>query len=154
LAQSFVVQRVVTRVGERGALMIGLCCAAAAFLIYGLAPSWQLFLLGPFLGAFSGLIMPSAQSLMSRRVPGNQQGRLQGVNSAFMGICSIVGPVIYLSTLQFSVSTEKTLGLPGLPLLIAVAFCLSALVAAWFLAHPVADADAPPAPDLAEPSPS
>ena len=67
---------------------------------------------------------------MSRRVPAQQQGRLQGVNSAFMGICSIIGPVIYLTSLQFAVKTEKSVGLPGLPIVIAAGFCIAALVAA------------------------
>jgi DHA1 family tetracycline resistance protein-like MFS transporter len=144
LVQMFVVQRVVKRVGERGALLAGLFFAASAFLVYGFAPTWQVFMCAAPLGALGGLIGPGAQSLMSRRVPANQQGRLQGVNSAFMGLCSIAGPLIYLSALGFSVRTETTLHLPGLPILIAAGFCAAAFVAAWFLAYPVADADAAP----------
>ncbi len=140
IVQIFVVGRVVKAVGERGALLIGLGCAAAAFAVYGLAPNWIVFLCASPLGALGGLIGPGAQSLMSRRVPGNQQGRLQGVNSAFMGLCSIIGPVIYLSSLSFAVQREPTI-VPGLPILIAAGFCLAALIAAWFLAKPVADAD-------------
>lgn len=141
LVQVFVVQRVVKAIGERGALLIGLASATAAFTVYGLAPTWQVFLMAAPLGALGGLIGPGAQSLMSRRVPGNQQGRLQGVNSSVMGVCSIVAPVVYLGSLQFAVQTEKTVGLPGLPILIAAGFCAAALVAAVFLAYPVADAD-------------
>jgi len=141
--QVFVVGRVVRRLGERGALLIGLGCAAAAFLVYGLAPNWIMFLTAAPLGALGGLIGPAAQSLMSRRVPGNQQGRLQGVNSAFMGACSILGPVIYLSSLSFAVQHEASIP-PGLPILIAAGFCVSALAAALFLAKPTADAEPSP----------
>jgi DHA1 family tetracycline resistance protein-like MFS transporter len=143
LVQIFVVGRVVRTLGERGALLIGLGCAAAAFLVYGLAPNWIIFLAAAPLGALGGLIGPGAQSLMSRRVPGNQQGRLQGVNSAFMGICSIFGPIIYLSSLSFALHREAIVP-PGLPMLIAAGFCAAALVAAWFLAKPVADAEPSP----------
>jgi DHA1 family tetracycline resistance protein-like MFS transporter len=80
---------------------------------------------------------------MSRRVHADQQGRLQGVNSAFMGICSIVGPMIYLGALSFAVKRETVIP-PGLPILIAAGFCTAALVAAWFLAKPVADAEPSP----------
>lgn len=141
LVQVFVVQRVVKAVGERGALLAGAFFATAAFLVYGLAPTWQVFLCAAPLGALGGLIGPGAQSLMSRRVPGNQQGRLQGVNSGVMGLCSIFGPLIYLTSLSFAVRTERTIGLPGLPILIAAGFCGAALVAGYFLAHPVADAE-------------
>lgn len=143
LVQVFVVGRVVSWIGERGALLIGLACAVGAFLVYGLALTWQVFLCAAPLGALSALIGPSAQSLMSRRVPANQQGRLQGVNSAFMGVCSIVGPVIYLTALQFAVKSETTMPLHGLPILIAATFSFCALVTAFFLAKPVADADVP-----------
>lgn len=141
LVQMFVVQQVVKRVGERGALLAGLFFAASAFVTYGLAPTWQVFLCAAPLGALGGLIGPGAQSLMSRRVRANQQGQLQGVNSALMGLCSIAGPLIYLSALGFAVRTEKTVGLPGMPILIAAAFCAAAFVAALFLAKPVADAE-------------
>jgi len=143
LVQVLVVGRVVRAIGERGALLIGLGCSAAAFAVYGLAPNPLIFLMAAPLGALGGLIGPGAQSLMSRRVPGNQQGRLQGVNSAFMGLCSIVGPVIYLSLLSFAVQRESTVP-PGLPILVAAAVCTAALIAAWFLAKPVADAEPSP----------
>jgi DHA1 family tetracycline resistance protein-like MFS transporter len=143
LVQVFVVGRVVKAVGERGALLGGLFFAAAAFVVYGMAPNWIVFLCASPLGALGGLIGPGAQSLMSRRVPGNQQGRLQGVNSAFMGICSILGPVIYLGSLSFAVQHEPAAP-PGLPILIAAGFCAAALIAALVLAKPVADAEPSP----------
>jgi DHA1 family tetracycline resistance protein-like MFS transporter len=142
LVQVFLVQRVVKAIGERGALLIGLISALGSFLVYGLAPSWPIFLCAAPLWALGALIGPGAQSLMSRRVPAQQQGRLQGVNAAFMGVCSIIGPVIYLTSLQYAVKTEASVHVPGLPILIAAGFCVCALVAAWFLAKPVADADA------------
>ena len=144
IVQTLVVGRVVKAVKERGGLLIGLASAAAAFFVYGLAPTWQIFMCAAPLGALSALIGPGAQSLMSRRVPANQQGRLQGVNGAIMGICSIIGPVIYLGSLQFALKNEATLRLPGLPILIAAALCAGAGVAAWFLARPVADAEPSP----------
>jgi MFS transporter, DHA1 family, tetracycline resistance protein len=139
LVQTLVVGRVVKATGERGALLIGLACAVIAFLFYGLAsaPAW--FIAGTPFGALSALILPGLQSLMSRRVPANQQGRLQGVNSGFMGVCSILGPMIYLSALAFSVRMDAVLHLAGLPILIAAGFCAAALLLAIGVARPVAD---------------
>jgi DHA1 family tetracycline resistance protein-like MFS transporter len=139
IVQTLVVGRVVKAVGERGALLIGLATAVAAFTIYALArtPFW--FFVGIPPGALSALILPGLQSLMSRRVPATEQGRLQGVNSAFMGVSSIIGPIIYLSTLAFAVRQDATLHLPGMPILIAAAFCTLAFVLALVLAKPVED---------------
>ncbi len=140
--QTTVVGRVVKAIGERGALLIGLGSAALAFATYALAPTPVWFFIGIPLGALSALIGPGIQSLMSRRVPANEQGRLQGVNSAFMGLCSIVGPIIYLSTLAFAVREDPVLHQPGLPIMISSVFCLAALVLSVWWAKPVADAEA------------
>lgn len=139
LVQTLVVGRVVKAIGERGALLIGLSSAIVAFVIYGVSktPAW--FYVGIPAGALSALIMPGLQSLMSRRVPSNAQGRLQGVNSAFMGMTAIVGPIVYLSTLAFAVRHDAQLHQPGIPILIAAVFCLAALILAVRVAKPVAD---------------
>jgi len=135
------VGRVVRTLGERGALLTGLVCAVLAFLIYAFATRPLQFYVGIPCGALSALILPALQSLMSRRVPASQQGNLQGINSAFMGIAAILGPLVYLSTLAFAVRVDARMHLPGLPILIAAAFCATAFVLAAHLARPVADVD-------------
>jgi DHA1 family tetracycline resistance protein-like MFS transporter len=139
LVQTLVVGRVVKAIGERGALLIGLISAILGFIVYALASTPQWFFAGVPLGALSALIMPGLQSLMSRRVAGNEQGRLQGLNSAFMGLTAIFGPMLYLSTLAFAVRHDSQLHQPGLPVMIAAAFCAAALVLAVLVAKPVAD---------------
>jgi DHA1 family tetracycline resistance protein-like MFS transporter len=140
LVQTLVVGRVVKAIGERGALLIGLLSAVLGFLFYALAPTPAWFFVGIPAGALMALIMPGLQSLMSRRVAPNEQGRLQGVNSAFMGLTAILGPTLYLSTLAFAVRHDAKLHLPGLPILIATCFCIAALIMAVRVAKPVADA--------------
>jgi DHA1 family tetracycline resistance protein-like MFS transporter len=139
LVQTLVVGRVVKAIGERGALLIGLLSAILGFVAYALAPTPQWFFAGVPLAALSALIMPGLQSLMSRRVAANEQGRLQGLNSAFMGLTAIFGPMLYLSTLAFAVRHDAQLHQPGLPVMIAAGFCTAALVLAVLVAKPVAD---------------
>ncbi len=139
LVQTLVVGRVVKVIGERGALLIGLGSAILAFLLYGLAPTPLWFFAGVPAGALGALIMPGLQSLMSRRVAANEQGRLQGLNSAFMGLTAIFGPMLYLSTLAFAVRHDAQLHQPGIPIVIAGAFCMAALGLAVAVAKPVAD---------------
>jgi MFS transporter, DHA1 family, tetracycline resistance protein len=139
LVQTLVVGRVVKAVGERGALLIGLASATLAFLAYGLAPTPVWFFAGVPAGALGALIMPGLQSLMSRRVAANEQGRLQGLNSAFMGLTAIFGPILYLSVLAFAVRHDAQLHQPGIPIVIAGVFCAAAFALAYAVAKPVAD---------------
>jgi DHA1 family tetracycline resistance protein-like MFS transporter len=137
LVQTLVVGRVVKAVGERGALL--LVSATRAFITYALAPTPAWFFMGVPLGALAALIMPGLQSLMSRRVAANEQGRLQGVNSAFLGLTAIFGPMLYLSMLAFAVHHDARLHQPGIPIMIAALFCAAALGLAVAVAKPVAD---------------
>src|SRR5207237_260444 len=68
----------VRRLGEPRALLTGLACGALAFVVYGLAPNGVVFLLGIAPGSLYGLVYPSLQGLMTRRVGPDEQGQLQG----------------------------------------------------------------------------
>lgn len=135
--QAVVVGPLVKKVGERGALLIGLFSGFAGFLIYALAPTGWLYLCGLPIFAFSGLIQPGLQGLMTRRVSPQEQGQLQGANSAMMGICSIIGPTLYLAPFAWAVRHDATLHLPGLPVLIAAGLMLAATALAFKVATPV-----------------
>lgn len=141
IVQALIVGRVVKAVGERGALLIGLFSGFAGFMVYALAPTGFLYLCGLPLFALSGLIQPGLQGLMTRRVMPNEQGQLQGANSAMMGIASIIGPPLFLLPFAFAIRHDATLHLPGLPVLIAAVLMLAATVLGYAKAHPVATAE-------------
>jgi DHA1 family tetracycline resistance protein-like MFS transporter len=132
------VGRAVKALGERRALIIGMTAQITTFVIYALAPTPTIFYVGLLIGGLGGLISPSLQGLMSGRVLPSEQGRLQGASSALMGISSIIGPALYLSVFAFALRHETSLGLPGLPILIAAALCSAAMVAALRYAKPQA----------------
>src|SRR6185436_15253076 len=55
VVQGGLVKPFVARLGERGSLLVGLACGAAAFAIYGLAETGAVFWLAVPVGAFMGL---------------------------------------------------------------------------------------------------
>ena len=48
--------------------------------------------------ALMGLVGPSAQALMTRRVGPSEQGQLQGANSSIIGITGLIGPGLFTLT--------------------------------------------------------
>ncbi|MDB5471378.1 MAG: major facilitator superfamily 1 [Caulobacter sp.] len=137
LVQTLLISRTVKAIGERGGLLLGLASGAVGFAIYALAPSGILYLIGIPIFALSGLIQPCLQALMTRKVGPQEQGQLQGANSAMMGIAGIMGPMIFGSTFAFALHHEATLRLPGLPILIAASMMtLAMLLAARFAKTP------------------
>jgi DHA1 family tetracycline resistance protein-like MFS transporter len=137
LVQFFLIKPTVQRVGERGGLMLGQLAAIAGFTIYAMASNTWTFILGIPVFAFAGLIGPSAQGLMSRRVAPYEQGQLQGASSAIMGICSIMGPLIYTNLFAWTIRHDHIIPVPGLPILFAAFLILIAFLLTFRVARPV-----------------
>lgn len=130
LVQSFLVQPVVRRYGERNALLIGMGFMATAFAIEGWAPTTFWFLLGIPLGALSSFAGPALNSLMSQRVGADRQGQLQGANAALISIGGLIGPILFTGVFAFMIAPGRTIDVPGAPFYIAsLIVALGALLA-------------------------
>ena len=131
IVQGGMVQLVVRRFGERRAVIIGLLLGTAGFLIFGLAATGSMFLLGiPFMSLW-GLFGPSAQSLMTRHVGPTEQGKLQGAINSLRGIAGMLGPVLFTSIFAAFIETRQSFELPGAPFLLATVLLLGAVLLAW-----------------------
>ena len=119
---------VVKRVGERGALIAGLCAVIVGFTIFGLSTSEVGFFIALPIFELGGLAPPALLGLMTRRVSGAEQGRLQGANQSSGGVAAILGPIIF--PLSFAWALRHLPGLPGLPILISVGLLVATLALA------------------------
>ena len=118
----------VRRLGERRALLLGLCCGILGFAGLGLAPTPTLFLLAiPFL-ALRELAEPALSALMTRKVASTEQGALQGASSSLLGIAGLFAPTIYTESYAIFAAPRLGWNVPGMPFLIAA--CLLAAGAA------------------------
>lgn len=94
LTQGFVAGPISERFGERRALVIGIVSDAFAYVAIALATKgWMAFLLLPMF-CLGGVGQPALQSLLSRQVDEDQQGRLQGVLASLASLASVIGPVV------------------------------------------------------------
>ena len=137
VVQSFLIQPIVKRVGERGAVLIGAASGAAGFLIYASAPNGWVYIAGTVVFAFNGLLMPGLVSLMSQRVGWNEQGQLQGANQSLQGIASTLGPALFNGLFALAISNGAGLYMPGLPVYLASALVFCALLTAMRTAQPL-----------------
>jgi DHA1 family tetracycline resistance protein-like MFS transporter len=132
VVQGALVGPLVKRLGERRAIVVGLVCGAVGFTIYGLAPTWQIFALGIPIMAFWGLAGPSTQSMMSRRVSPQEQGKLQGATTGLASVAGVFSPALYGSLYAVFNDQLASLGLPGFPFFVAAGFLVTGmLVAVW-----------------------
>ncbi|MBL9215705.1 MAG: TCR/Tet family MFS transporter [Opitutaceae bacterium] len=130
LVQGLLVRRIVPAIGDSRAVLSAFGVAIAAYVAYALAPQgWMVFaiLTG---GAYATISGPALQSYITRRVPPNEHGAVQGVYAGLASLAGIPGPFIATWSFGWAIAPERSLPLPGIAfleaaLLIVLAFTLA-----------------------------
>jgi MFS transporter, DHA1 family, tetracycline resistance protein len=130
VVQGTLIGPAVARLGERGAMIVGLVFGVAGFAAFGLAATGMWFLAGIPLLALWGFAGAAALGLMSHRVSPSEQGRLQGANASIMGIANLLGPGLFAQTLAVSIG-GGTFHYPGAAFLLAALILVFAILVAW-----------------------
>jgi MFS transporter, DHA1 family, tetracycline resistance protein len=123
IVQGGLTGRVVKRIGESRAIIFGLSIAAVAYLSYGFASYGWIILLTIVFASLGGVAGPSLQGLVSRSVPADEQGAVQGALTSINGIAAILGPLLATNLFSYFTSKLAPVHVPG-----AAFFMSSALV--------------------------
>ena len=126
-----VVGRMVKALGERRAMMLGLACGTAGFVVYGLAGSGWLFLLGLPISALWAVAAPATMALVTQQVPAEVQGRIQGSLSSLVSLAGIVAPALFAGAFGFFIGPGAPVRLPGVSFLLAALLLGIAALVAW-----------------------
>lgn len=114
VSQAVIVWPIVKMFGERMAIMMGMACDAASYLVYAFAKTTRDMYIGLLLGAV-GLVWDAAlKGVLARQATADRQGVLQGSISAVKDVVAPLSPV--LTSVLFSVGQRN--GILGLPLFV------------------------------------
>lgn len=95
VAQVLVIPRVTRRLGEKKALVGALSGLVLAFFLLYLVNLYPVFLLILVLFSLANaFVNPLVQSLLSKETDARSQGSIMGLNTSYMSIGQIVGPVV------------------------------------------------------------
>ncbi|MDZ4739184.1 MAG: TCR/Tet family MFS transporter [Alphaproteobacteria bacterium] len=119
---------VVKALGERRAIIVGLCFGISGFLIYTFGSTGFWVWVAIPVAALWSFYGPAAQSLMSQRVSPSEQGQLQGALGSMNGISFIIAPIVY--PLIFAAAIDMKDGAGSLPVLGAPFFAAALLLLA------------------------
>ena len=125
------VRVVVSRVGERGSLLLGLAFGVTGFTFYGLAPVGVLFCAAIPVVSLWGLSGPAAQALMTQHVAPSEQGRLQGAISGLQGVAFMIGPSLFTGSFAAAIGSHPSWRLPGAPFFLAAVILAASFALAW-----------------------
>jgi len=141
----FMVKPVVSALGERISLVIGLLFGAGGMVLFGLATTPALFWLGIPVMSLMGLATPALQGLMTARVNPYEQGELQGAIGSVGAIAQMIGPVMFSFVFAQSISATPLFNthIPGAPFYLAALLLAAAALVARQTKRP--EAVTPPA---------
>ncbi len=115
IVQGGLTRRIIPRIGERRAALLGFSIMAVALTGYGLAPQgWMVYVLIVF-GSLSGLAVPAIQGMISRTVEDNEQGGIQGSLTGLQSVAGAIGPVLATAIFGFYISERAPAIVPGAP---------------------------------------
>jgi DHA1 family tetracycline resistance protein-like MFS transporter len=130
IVQAGLIQPVVSRIGERRAVLVGLGCWVVSHFIAASARTWMVFVSAMPLGALSGLAGPALNALLSRQVAADRQGELQGATSSMQSLTGILGPSLFAGSFAYATAAGSPLPEPGAPFYISATLLLGAAVLA------------------------
>ena len=136
ITQGGLVRVVVPKIGERVTINMGF--TVAAICMVGIAFSsqaWMIYaIIVPYVLGW-GLTAPAVQSLITRQVPPNEQGILQGAISSAQTVTGIIGPPVAGSVFGYFIGPVTPIHLPGAAFLLGAFLFVIGLVVAWKGVH-------------------
>jgi len=129
IVQGGLTRIIVPRFGERATATFAMCVTAVAYVCFAMVETgWMVYLIIA-VSSLGGLAQPALQGIMSRTMPADAQGELQGAIGAVASISMILGPP--LMTQIFAAFSA-----PGIPFAIGGVTILTAGAPFYFPGAP------------------
>jgi DHA1 family tetracycline resistance protein-like MFS transporter len=110
--------------------MLGMMLSATVMVLYGFATQgWMIYPL-ICIGSFGGIAGPAAQTLITKRIPPNEQGAVQGALSSLASLAAVFAPPIAAWSFGACIAPGSAVYLPGIAFFEGAAVMLAALALA------------------------
>lgn len=130
VVQGGLARRIVPRLGERRAIVVGLAIATVAYVGYALATAGWMIYVAIGVASFGGIAMPACQSLITKSVRPDEQGAVQGGLTSAQSLANVLGPLLGAGVFAWSIDPGRTGAHPGTVFLVSAGLSLAGLLAA------------------------
>jgi DHA1 family tetracycline resistance protein-like MFS transporter len=127
ITQGYLTGKIVPRIGEHRAILIGVVSGVLSMIGLALAAQTWVAYVALTIGMLQGLVYPSMNAIMSKQVPPDQQGELQGGMASLMSLTTILGPLVMTQMLGRFSASGSPIHFPGAAFLLAATLALVAL---------------------------
>lgn len=125
LFQGFVTGPAVARFGEWRVCLLGLVIGAIVAAGYGLAGSLVAVIVLMVIHGPEGFVHPMLVAMMSKAVPEDAQGELQGGISAVMNVAMLIGTVLFSQVFGYFMQVERGTPSPNVAFYLASAILVA-----------------------------
>lgn len=128
LVQGFLVAPSIKAFGHRKTVVIGLALEVVAMLIVAVVWSGTVLMILLPVSALGAVGLPALQGILSRRVPDDAQGELQGVLTSVNSLAAILAPLVMTQSFAYFTAPHAPIYLPGAPFMISAVLMVVALM--------------------------
>lgn len=131
IVQGGLIRIINPKIGNEKCILVGLVLYTLSLLLFAFATqSWMMFVfLIPY--CLGGITGPSLQSIISKNVPQNEQGELQGALTSLLSVAAIIGPLLMTNIFTLFTSPVTPFQFAGAPFLVgSILMLLSVFIAA------------------------
>jgi DHA1 family tetracycline resistance protein-like MFS transporter len=121
ICQGTLIGPAVARWGEVRVCLIGLVAAVLGLLGYGMATGMVMVVLFMLVHAPEGFVHPMLSAIMSKAVPEDAQGELQGGISSVMNLAMLCGTVFFANVFGYFLSPAAPIQSPDIAYFVAAA---------------------------------
>ena len=132
IVQGGLIRYINPAIGNERSVYIGLGLYAIGLLLFAFASqTWMMFVfLIPY--CMGGIAGPALQSIISGKVPSNEQGELQGALTSLMSATSIIGPLVMTNLFAYFTSSGTPIHFAGAPFLLGSLLMLGSAFIAYY----------------------
>lgn len=132
LVQAWLLGLLSKRVKDHQLAIIGLCLTISGFILLAFAQSQWLLFVALFIFILGSLQGTALQSIAAASVPENEQGALQGILGAIMGLTTMVGPLIFSFVFSYTTAQKTGFYFPGAAFVLAAILTVGSLLLLFF----------------------
>lgn len=129
LVQGVLIRWAIPKIGEQKSIYFGLVFYALGLMLFAFTNNgWLMFVfLIPY--SLGGICGPAIQSIISKNVPSNEQGELQGALTSLVSATSIIGPPIMTNLFYYFTHDKAPFKFSGAPFFLAsILMAVSAII--------------------------
>jgi DHA1 family tetracycline resistance protein-like MFS transporter len=131
LVQGVLIRKTIPLMGEERSIYTGLALYAIGFMLYAFAnQGWMMYGI-TIVYCLGGIAGPALQGVMSKLIPPNEQGELQGGFTSVMSLTAIVGPLLMNGIFSYYTSDNAPLYFPGAAMLVGGILTLGSAFLTW-----------------------